>query len=101
MKDDTEDLEEDIGNLETWIEDLEAIEDLEEDIGTLATGSQGLEGIIEDLEGIGDLEVGVEVLEAMTEDLEVGIEDLERIEDWVWVDWSLDELASGPGWMAA
>ena len=47
------------------------------------------DGLVEDTEG----------LEDMNEDAEIGIEDLARLEEWVWVDWSLDELTSGPGLM--
>ena len=60
---------------------LDSMEDLEEDVGTLETGRHGLEEVIEDLDRIGDSEVGTEELETMTEDLATGIEDLEGLED--------------------
>ena len=100
-----EDLD-DLEDLETGIEDLGRIDDLEEGIEILATGSKDLEGITEDLDDLGDMEVGTEELEAkgmevLAEDLETGMEDLGKLEDWVWVDWFLIGLTSGSDLMAA
>ena len=89
-----EDLADDMGG-------LDSIEDLEEDIGTSETGSLGMGEIIEDLDKIGDSEVGTEELETMTEDLKIGIEDSRKLEDSVWVDWSLGDLTSGLSLVAA
>ena len=105
LKSGAKDLE-DLKDLETGTEDLGRTEDLEDGVDILATGSQDLEGVTGDLDDLGDKEVGTEELEAkgmeaLADDLETGMEDLGKLEDWVWVDWFLFGRTSGSDLVAA